>query len=143
MAPPSSTALDAAGCDALRLGQLLGRAAAAGDRLLAAGAPSSPARLRVGLLELTLYGHCVRAAPAWNGRREPVFSLRRAPWWRRLLGRAPVLACTLQAEGDTVRVQFAPALGAPPLARAVRTLHLAPALQDALLRAHAQALAGA
>lgn len=126
-------------------------AADAADGAVRAGAasrcPPSAAflrtlRLTVDTLELTLYGHCAYRTFGWERRREAVFSLQRAPWWRRLLGTAPLMALTFDARGGPPVPGPAAAARRRPRRPTDTVIRLDPACQAALAEAHAVRIAG-
>lgn len=72
-------------------------------------------------LEVTVYGYCAPRLAGWERRLELDFSMRRPPWWRRLLRRAPLLALEVLVGHGGVRVRVVPA---PPNAAAPRSAYL-------------------
>ena len=51
-------------------------------------------------MEFSLFGYCLLKRYGWEKRIEPVFSMRKPSWWRRLLRRAPLMELTVRAGPD-------------------------------------------
>ncbi|MYM28544.1 hypothetical protein GTP58_09435 [Duganella sp. CY15W] len=92
-------------------------------------------------LELTVYGYCVSRKAGWERRIELDFSMRRPPWWRRILRRPPLLALDVQVLHESVRVRIRPAPADAMAPRSRYVFQLGATLQNELETHHTTQLA--